>query len=57
MFQMDEIDFVNAIGNFGFPIMITIYLLIRFEKRIDYLNNSLIDLAQVIKEMSNRNKE
>lgn len=30
-------DFVNILGNFGFPIAITVYLLFRFEKKLDKL--------------------
>ncbi|MBE9916354.1 YvrJ family protein [Paenibacillus donghaensis] len=40
----------NSISNFGFPIVITVYLLYRFEKRIDALNSSIIELLQAIKE-------
>lgn len=41
---------ITAIGNFGFPIVITGYLLIRFEKKIEHLNDSIQALAQVIRE-------
>ncbi|SIR50508.1 YvrJ protein family protein [Paenibacillus sp. RU4T] len=41
---------ITAIGNFGFPIVITGYLLIRFEKKIEHLNESILALAQVIKD-------
>ncbi|WP_019007836.1 YvrJ family protein [Cohnella laeviribosi] len=41
---------ITAIGNFGFPIVITGYLLIRFEKKIEHLNNSIQALAHVIRD-------
>lgn len=37
----EGINFVNLISNMGFPIVITIYLLHRFEKRIDALESSI----------------
>lgn len=45
---MDE--FVNLIGNLGFPIAVCSYLLIRFEKKIDSLNESIQELNTSIKE-------
>ena len=39
-----------AIGNLGFPIVITIYLLVRFEKKIEKLSSGINELIQVIKE-------
>ncbi|WP_240416635.1 YvrJ family protein [Paenibacillus periandrae] len=51
---MDEVQFISlvtsSISNFGFPIVLTGYLLTRFEKRIDTLNASIIELVRVIKE-------
>ncbi|WP_296979225.1 YvrJ family protein [Thermobacillus sp. ZCTH02-B1] len=41
---------MTAIGNFGFPIVVTGYLLMRFEKRIDHLTQSIQSLAQIIRE-------
>jgi hypothetical protein len=34
-------EFLKSIGNYGFPIAITAYLLLRFEKKIDILNDSI----------------
>ncbi|WP_456364978.1 YvrJ family protein (plasmid) [Priestia aryabhattai] len=39
--------FSTSIGNFGFPIVISIYLLIRFEKRIEVLTTAITELKQV----------
>ncbi|GBF11074.1 YvrJ family protein [Tepidibacillus infernus] len=43
-------EWYNAIGNVGFPIVIAIYLLIRFEKKIDTLRQSIDQLGQAIRE-------
>lgn len=40
----------TSISNFGFPIVLTGYLLMRFEKRIETLNNTILELLQVIRE-------
>lgn len=48
---------ITAIGNFGFPIVVTSYLLLRFEKKIENLNASILELAKVISnEVNNENK-
>ncbi|MGL5821996.1 MAG: YvrJ family protein [Sarcina sp.] len=39
---MDE--FVSLVSNLGFPIAVTAYLLIRFEKKIDTLNENILNL-------------
>lgn len=42
---MDQPQFItlvtSLIGNFGFPIVMTGYLLLRFEKKIDSLTNTM----------------
>ncbi|WP_445491494.1 YvrJ family protein [Niallia sp. 03133] len=44
---MEEI--VKLIGNFGFPIVITVYLLYRFEQKIDKLETAIVELTTVLK--------
>ena len=44
--QYNEI--VNLAGNMGFPIGITIYVLIRLESKMDKLNESINKLTNVI---------
>lgn len=39
---------ITLIGNFGFPIAITIYLFLRFEKKIEKLGDVIMQLAEVI---------
>lgn len=40
-------DFLTAIGNFGFPIVITGYLLIRMESKLDKLTDAINTLAGI----------
>lgn len=35
---------IAAVGQVGFPIVLTVYLLIRFEKKIDALSTSIMEL-------------
>ncbi|MDF0725780.1 YvrJ family protein [Cytobacillus sp. S13-E01] len=44
----EEQSFIQLIGNFGFPIVITMYLLHRFEKKIEGLEAAIHTLAKVI---------
>ncbi|MED1865864.1 YvrJ family protein [Fictibacillus nanhaiensis] len=39
---------ITIIGNFGFPVMVTIYLLHRFEKRIETLTAAIDQLKNVV---------
>lgn len=63
-------DLYTAVGNFGFPIALTVYLLTRFEKKFELLTkviekNNLIteSLVEAIKKsnkgnrISNKNNE
>lgn len=45
---------VSIVGNFGFPIAITIYLFIRFEKKLDKLESVIMQLAEVIKSFNDK---
>lgn len=38
----------TQIGNFGFPIVVTIYLLVRVEKKLDELTIAIHDLGKVV---------
>lgn len=46
---------ISLIGNFGFPIAITAYLFIRFEKKIDKLEAVIMGLCELIKSLPNKN--
>ncbi|MGN7118102.1 YvrJ family protein [Lysinibacillus odysseyi] len=45
--MMDQ-EFIQIIGNFGFPVAITIYLLVRFENRLELLRVSIDNLTKII---------
>ncbi|MCR6525376.1 YvrJ family protein [Lysinibacillus capsici] len=40
---------ITLTGNFGFPIAITVYLFVRFEKKLDKLETVILQLSEVIK--------
>ncbi len=43
---MEEI--YTGIANLGFPIVISIYLLVRIEGKLNQLSDSIIELSKVI---------
>ncbi|WP_375200840.1 YvrJ family protein [Bacillus sp. RS11] len=45
---------ITLTGNFGFPIAITVYLFVRFEKKLDKLELVILQLSEVIKTVNNR---
>lgn len=50
MDQLNDIpSWVMITGNFGFPIVITLYLLIRFENKLENLESAIQNLIEVIK--------
>ncbi|MDA7026586.1 YvrJ family protein [Bacillus sp. CLL-7-23] len=42
---------LSQIGNFGFPLILAIYLLFRFEKKIEKLTEVISKLENNIKEL------
>lgn len=44
-------ELLMQIGNYGFPMVISIYLLVRFEGKIANLTESIYQLAKVIETM------
>lgn len=43
-------QWIAILGNFGFPIAITVYLFVRFEKKIEKLEFAISELSQVIQD-------
>ncbi|MFB5167166.1 YvrJ family protein [Geobacillus sp. NFOSA3] len=43
-------QWITIAGNFGFPIAITVYLFLRFEKKLERLETVIIQLGEIIKE-------
>lgn len=61
---MNMSELFSAISNFGFPIALTAYLLVRFEKKLESLSNNIEQntriterLAQMIEQFSEIMKE
>ncbi len=55
---MIEGELFQIIGNFGFPIAIAVYLLMRFEGKIDSLRSSIELLSNdIAKSMDDINKK
>ncbi|ONK21378.1 YvrJ family protein [Bacillus sp. VT-16-64] len=46
--------FINAVGNFGFPLVLAVYLLLRFEKKIEALTDAISTLKEVINKREDR---
>lgn len=44
-------DILNLIGNFGFPIAVAVYLLVRIEAKLNQLTESICELTTAIKTM------
>ena len=42
-------DLLNMIGNVGFPIAVSVYLLVRLESKLEVLTVSINNLANSIK--------
>lgn len=42
------VDLLNLVGNFGFPIVVSAYLLVRIERRLTELSASITELAKAI---------
>lgn len=61
---MEHLDLISLIGNTGFPIAITAYLLIRLEKQLTSLSTSIntlntivsVKLGAVVDEEKNKDK-
>jgi len=50
-------DLLRAIGNFGFPIVVSAYLLIRIEGKLDNLASSINKLSTILSIKLNSNDE
>lgn len=48
-----EMEFFQLIGNYGFPMVLTIYLLVRFEGKIDGLKGSIDNLSDKVGDLKN----
>ncbi|MCM3357365.1 MULTISPECIES: YvrJ family protein [unclassified Psychrobacillus] len=46
--MIEASNIVQLLGNFGFPIVVSIYLLHRFENKLEALENSLHNLSNTV---------
>lgn len=46
-------EIVALIANVGFPIVITLYVLMRLETKMEKLNDNIVQLTNVIEVMKN----
>lgn len=51
MSTVDVPLWTTVIGNFGFPIAITIYLFYRFERKIEKLEEVVFQLNEAVKDL------
>jgi YvrJ protein family len=52
---MENINqWVMLLGNFGFPVVVAVYLLMRFEKKIEALTIVINNLQNTIRENSRK---
>jgi Trk-type K+ transport system membrane component len=56
MTPIDTPIWVAIIGNFGFPIAITIYLFIRFERKLGELEKVITNLSESINKLTIKSK-
>lgn len=42
-------ELLHSIGNVGFPIVVSIYLLVRVEGKMEELTRSILELSQTIR--------
>ncbi|WP_100012362.1 YvrJ family protein [Lentibacillus sediminis] len=48
-------DIAMLLGNFGFPILVSVYLLVRFEQKIGELTEKVNSMARIVEQkMNNR---
>lgn len=47
-------DIYSYIANLGFPIVISIYLLVRIEGKLNQLTDSIVELSKVISEQNRK---
>ncbi|MFJ5769792.1 YvrJ family protein [Psychrobacillus sp. NPDC093180] len=54
--MIDAGNIVPLIGNFGFPIVVSIYLLHRFENKIESLENAIHNIENVVNSSMDKRK-
>ncbi|MEF9992465.1 MAG: YvrJ family protein [Romboutsia sp.] len=49
-----ELDLMSLMANLGFPAIVTMYLLVRIEGKLDVLSSSINSLSSHINELNSR---
>ncbi|MCR8747167.1 YvrJ family protein [Romboutsia lituseburensis] len=49
-----ELDLMQLVANLGFPDIVTMYLLVRTEEKLDGLSSSINSLSSNIKKLNSR---
>lgn len=49
-------DLLRAIGNFGFPMVVSAYLLVRLEAKLDRVASSITELAVAVRALRNHSE-
>ena len=44
-------DFLRTIGNFGFPMVVSVYLLIRLEAKLERIAQTVSELAEAVRHL------
>ncbi|MDA3733177.1 YvrJ family protein [Niameybacter massiliensis] len=47
-------DLLSQIGNFGFPIILSMYLLVRIEGKIETLSTTITHLSNVLEKQEDK---
>lgn len=47
-------DIISQVANFGFPIVLSVYLLVRVEGKLEKLTESINELSKTIASMDRR---
>ena len=55
MVELNINDYISLVGNFGFPLVLSFYLLFRMEKNIKELINVVINLQTYLEEEKEKN--
>ncbi|GGD23631.1 YvrJ family protein [Pontibacillus salipaludis] len=53
---MDYLVFIQLLGNFGFPIAVTMFLLVKFDKKLDKLEEAVYSLPQSADKLKEKKK-
>jgi len=42
-------ELLKSFSDYGFPMVVSVYLLVRIESKLEYLSQSIIELTETIK--------